>query len=177
MKKHFTYVVIALVLLTAALGAYATWYLTVRTAANRSFALASEVEQAVEAVAQAAETRDVLISLAADEAAINAHFIVVSDIALFLEELEATGRGLGSSVEVVSVADKPTNEGRLTVTLRIRGAYDSVLRTVGALEYGPHDTRLDTITLDVSKESEAGGWTATAALSVGIVSSAAIAPK
>ncbi|HEX5774740.1 MAG TPA: hypothetical protein VFY28_02145 [Candidatus Paceibacterota bacterium] len=177
MKQYLTHFLVALLVLVAAFAAYAGWYLAVRAAVHRSAELAGEVELSIERVTAAAETRDVLASLAEDEAAIHARFVAVEDVALFLEELEATGGGLGSAVSVVSVADKPTVDGRIAIMLRVRGPYESVVRTVGAIEYGPHDTRFENMTLDTAKE-DGEGWVATISLSAGIASApATAAPK
>lgn len=173
MKRPHLHVIIVLSLLALLVGAYAGWYLIVERAAARALMLSQEIDQTAAVVAVAVESRDAFSTITADEAAINSYFTVIADIALFLEELEVTGRGLGSDVDVISVSDKPTGEGRIALSLRIRGAYDAVVRTIGVIEYGPHDTRLENLTLDVASEGESKEWVATASFSIGTATTTA----
>jgi hypothetical protein len=117
-------------------------------------------------VDHAAKARDALASLGSDEAAINAHFVSIDDIAIYLAYLEVTGRSNKATVDIASVADKPSADGRVPVTLRIAGTFDSVMRTIGAMEYGPYDTRI--VNVNVNAVPEGNIWTASLNISVGV---------
>ncbi len=176
MTRSLTHLLIALALLAASVGTYVMWYISVVRESDRALSLITEVERASDAAARASETKSVLASLAEDENSIRTHFVVASNISLFLEELETTGRSLGAVVEVISVADTLTKEERVNVSLRIVGTFDSVLRTLGAIEYGPYDTRLEHSTFDAKGTERGGVWTSFSQFSVGVVPTA-IAPK
>ena len=170
-KGPLTHLAIAAGIFILALGSYIAWYTYVGNTESKAGLLFSEIERVRVESIRSLELESVLASIAEDETAINSRFIVVKDIALFLEELEATGRGLGASIEVVSVADKPTPEGRILITLRMTGSYASILRTIGAIEYGPRDTRLENLSLSATEAVDS--WVATAGFTVGVPAPAA----
>lgn len=165
-SRPLIHLLVALGILAAVAGLYSFWYYEVGKEAKQSLALLSQIQTTVESAVTAAETGDTLAALAADEAAIEAYRIKLADIVSFLERIEGTGRTLGSSVEVISVADKPGADGRIALSVRIIGSFDTVLRTLGAIEYGPYDSRIATLTFDTP--SSGGAWTAVATLSVAV---------
>lgn len=116
-------------------------------------------EDALRTLEHAAQERD----------AIRAYFVSSGTTVAFLEELEATGRSLGSTVSVASVAEVATPRPLLNVALRIEGSFVSVMRTVGAIEYGPRDIQVTALTIDTDAGAEKGSsmWRATLTLSVG----------
>lgn len=166
MSRSLIHLLIALGILATVAGLYSLWYYQVGKEAKQSLELLSQIHATVESAVTAAETGDALVALAADEAAIEAYRIKLADIVSFLERIEGTGRTLGSSVEVVSVADKPGADGRIALSVRIIGSFDAVLRTLGAIEYGPYDSRVATLTFDTP--SGGGAWTAVVTLSVAV---------
>lgn len=165
-NRSLTHLIIAFVVLAVAAGAYGFWYYQVQGAAARAATLEAEIAATIERSVMAAEAGDTLAELAIDEAVIESYRIRLDDIVAFLETVEGTGRGLGTSVEVVTVADKPGTDGRIALTVRILGSFDGVLRTLGAVEYGPYDSRITNLTFDTPADSNA--WTAVAALSVAV---------
>lgn len=167
MNRTFIELVTILVILALAVSGYVGLELFVEKSAVRSATAAADVERALKEAEAESESRDILAALAADEADVVSRFLNPADIAVFLEKLEATGRALGSTVDVVTVADKPTAEGRVSLTLQVIGSFDSVLRTIGAIEYGPHDIRVESLTLDTAPDG-AGTWTSNAVFTVGV---------
>ena len=167
MTRSLSHLIISISLLAGVLGLYAFWYYTVEKATGRSVALQAEIDKVMHDTVVAAETSDALTALATDEAAIKGYSIPLTDIVPFLERIEGTGRELGSAAEVVAVSDKPGADGRIVISLRILGSFDAVMRTLGAIEYGPYDSRIVNLTLD--KPPTAGSaWTASASISVAV---------
>jgi hypothetical protein len=166
MSRSLAQLLVALGVLAIVCGIYALWYYEVEREAKQSAELQAQIQATIESAVTAAETSDTLASLAADEAAIEGYRIKLADIVAFLERIEATGRSLSTSVEVVSVADKPGSDGRMALTVRVIGSFDAVLRTLGAIEYGPYDSKVTTLTFDTPETG--GAWTAIAALSVAV---------
>ena len=91
------------------------------------------------------------------------------EIVPFLDQLERTGASLGSVVTVASVSEEQgTERDRILLSLSIAGSFDSVVRTLGAIEYGPYDSAVSSMTLDTVADTEAQGrWTATATFALG----------
>lgn len=172
MSRSLAQLLVALGVLMVAGGLYAFWYYEVQQEAKQSGELQVQIQSTIESAVTAAETSDTLASLATDEAAIESYHIKLADIVSFLERIEGTGRALNASVEVVTVADKPGSDGRMALTVRVMGSFDAVLRTLGAIEYGPYDSKITNLTFDTP--ATGGAWTAVAALSVAVD---ATAPK
>ncbi len=163
-SRALTHLFIALALLTGSIGVYAFAYYQVVSESKRSAELESQIQMTIESAVKAAETSDTLVALAEDERVIREYYVSLAGIVPFLERIEGTGRSIGSAVQVVSVSDKPGSDGRITLTLRIIGSFEAVLRTLGAIEYGPYDSRITSLTFDTP--ATGGAWTAAATFSV-----------
>lgn len=166
MSRSLIQLIVALAVLAGAIALYSFWYVQVAKETKHSIELLSQIDATVQSAVTAAETSDTLAALAADEAAIQGYRVKLADIVSFLERIEGTGRTLGTSVEVISVSDKPGADGRIALTVRILGSFDTVLRTLGAIEYGPYDSRITNLTFDTP--ATGGAWTAVAALSLAV---------
>lgn len=162
--------VIALAVLAGVLGAYGAWYVAVGRASATAAALAKEIEAKTQESARVQSAREALATLAEDEASIQAYLIREEDIVSFLERLESSGAALGSSVEVVSVgAEEGGERSHIRLSLKIAGSFDAVLRTLGAIEYGPYDSAVSSLTLDTlpAETGPSGRWTANVTLTLG----------
>lgn len=162
--------VIALAVLASALGAYSFWYSLVGKASVEAAALSEEIRTKSQDSARVAAAKIALESLAEDEAAMRAYLVREKDIVPFLGTLEDTGVSLGSSVEVVSVSANSQGErSQIQLSLKITGSFDAVLRTLGAIEYGPYDSAIQSVTFDTapSDDTAAAAWTAAATFTLG----------
>ncbi|KND50130.1 MAG: hypothetical protein AB203_04060 [Parcubacteria bacterium C7867-008] len=166
MKKPLTHLIIAGILLLIAVGAYGVWFVMVDTENAKARALATEIETKSQDASRIAEAKAALAALALNETAVSSHFISPNDVVPFLGSLGSTGAALGSKVDVVSVGADPVSsgQGHLTLSIRITGSFDAVLRTLGAFEYAPYDVSLSNLSFDRSGES---GWSAAVTLRVG----------
>lgn len=160
-------VVAAATLLLLMLSAYAIWYRAVETRAQEATTLAEELQQRGEAGGRVALARKALEGLDADEATVHKYFITNEELVTFLESLERTGEQLGADIEVVAVQrGEGAQSTTITLALSIQGTFDVVLRTLGAIEYQPYDTRLTSVTLDTAN---AGVWTMAATVAIGTI--------
>jgi len=164
MSKPLLHLVIALVLLAATAAAYVFWYLHVSGTRAEVTTLKAEAGAIEVEAAGISSARAALSKLAAAEAFFGSYFVSTTSVVSFLEDLEATGEELGSTIEVVSVT--PDSGARLSVALRASGSFAAAMRTIGAVEYGPYDLVVTDLTVDTNASSE-GAWTATGAISVG----------
>ncbi|MES2931755.1 MAG: hypothetical protein V4682_03625 [Patescibacteria group bacterium] len=160
---------IALVIFAGVLGAYGFWYSLVGKSSVEAAALTEEIRTKSQDSARVAAAKVALESLAEDEAAMRAYLVREQDIVPFLGTLEDTGATLGSSVQVVSVSAESKGErSQLLLSLKITGSFDAVLRTLGAIEYGPYDIAIQSVTFDTAPvEGAASAWTAAATFSLG----------
>lgn len=168
-RKPFIHLIIAAVIVVAALGASA--FVDYRLLARIADREALEADIAARRVAQgrnvnAAQT---LRESAATRAAVRGYFVPASDTVSFLEGLESLARSFGASATVVSIANATDPRPALVIPLEITGSYTAVMRTLGALEYGPHDIRVTSFSLGNSAGDEKGAWTAAVGLTVGAI--------
>ncbi len=169
-RRALTHLLIAAVLALAAAGGYVAWFLMLRGAVKNADALSAEISRIEREDAAIANANDIAATLEADEAALASYFVREDDIVSFLEELEHTGDDLGSAVEVVSVAPGGSGEEeRVTLAIRISGSFAAVMRTIGAFEYGAHDLRISTLSLESSGNEEDPSWSAAATFSAGLL--------
>lgn len=161
--------VVALAVFAAVLGVYGFWYSLVGKSSVEAAALSEEIRTKSQDSARVAAAKVALESLAEDEAAMRAYLVREKDIVPFLGTLEDTGTSLGAGVEVVSVSAESKGErSQLLLSLKITGSFDAVLRTLGAIEYGPYDSAIQSVTFDtVPVEGTAAVWTAAATFTLG----------
>ena len=164
MKKELIHFAIALCVALAALGAYALSFARIGAAREEAADAArkvAEIRAEDDAIAQA---EGALTALAADEAAVEAYLVSPDDIVAFLEELEGVGESHGAGVEVASVSSVGS-DGRIELAVRIDGAFAAVMRSLGAMEYGPRDLRLKQLVLDTIPSDPEASWSAAATFS------------
>jgi hypothetical protein len=151
---------------------YGAWYARVGDESARAVALGGKIQDAKQSGARVIEAKKELEKASADEAAIRGYFVSTADVVPFLESMQSTGSRFGTQVEVASVSsDAAKPHARLALSLRITGTFDGVERTLGAIEYQPYDTVVQTLTLD-TPEGQGGAvpqWTAAVTLSVGTI--------
>lgn len=165
MKSLTAHFVSALALLLVALAVYGSWYYSVAAGSAAVAGIEARINAKTELADRVASARAALAELSGDEHAIGAYFVSESSVVAFIDDLEARGRAQGASVSVRSVA--PTTEGAhaaLAVELALEGAFEPVMRTVGAIEYAPKYLRVTELTLAADEE---GGWRADLSLIVG----------
>lgn len=162
----------ALLLLLGIAGAYGGWYAVVRTQSAEAARLLEEVRVKSEDSARLKAAREALERIANDENAVTGYLVRQEDIVAFLGTLEQAGSTMGAVVEVESVsAETEGARDAIVLSLSIRGSFDAVLRTVGAIEYGPYDSSITSLTLDsvATDEGRTGTWNASVTARFGMV--------
>lgn len=166
MKNPLIHLILAALALILAISAYGVWFVMVDTENAHARTLAGEIHTKGQDAERIVQAKAALAALATNEDSIAQHFVAGSDVVPFLGSLETTGKALGSKVEVVSVgADTGgKSQGHLNLSLHITGSFDSVVRTLGALEYAPYDIVLTNLSLDTASPPT---WSVAATFSVG----------
>lgn len=167
MNRTLIYLSIAATLAALALAGYILWFLVVGKMGAESSTLETAIEAKKLEATRITEAKDTLALLSASEARVGSYFIATSDVVSFLEAIGNTGDPVGAVVTVVGVTEDKNAlpHGRMTLSLRIEGSFDSVVRTLGMLEHGPYDAVLSSAALD--SNGDASKWTASAILSIG----------
>lgn len=171
MRASFIQLGIAALVLSASVGLVITGSLLIEKEQRHAAQAREEFTQKQTEALKVAAAKEALPALATDEAAINTYFVKPDDIVPFLESLQAIGRARGARVDVVSVDGNQNNpQKRITVSLKITGSFEGVMRTLGSIEYSPHDIALSSLTLDTDLGTEGkstGVWTGAAIFSIG----------
>lgn len=179
MSKTYFQLISAAALFAIVLIGYALWYHALGSVSGELADLSAKVAAQNRSAAQAIAAEDELAKLSAEEGAIHGYFVSTSDIVSFLEALQKTGSALGAKVSVTSVSANAAPRPHLDLALTISGSFDAVMRTIGAIEYGPHDIVVKTLTVDSGTSADgsaSAGWTAALALQVGTASSSPALP-
>lgn len=173
MRKPFIQLIAAFIFVAILIAAYSAWFVIVDRENAKAAALATQIELQSQDTARVAAAKAALASLTSDESRVNMHFVPATDVVPFIETLQSTGASLGSRVVVLSVSAVPGKaRGQLALSLQITGSFDSVMRTLGALEYSPYDITLGGVTLSTPGAAGKGArtWQAGASFTVGTAS-------
>lgn len=166
----FHVVVVGLACVGLVLG-YGIWYASVE---NKSIAVANlenQISTQTAAEGRIISTRASLAEIAGDEAALQNYFVPETGVVSFIDSLEAQGKTLGAAVSVLSVSVSSARAKQtLMLALTIKGTFDAVMRTVGAIEYAPYDLSLSTLSIEQDAKN---AWHADLNLNVGSVSASA----
>jgi hypothetical protein len=174
--KTYSYLIAATLLFIIVLSGYGLAYRTLGSISDEVISLTAQVAGKNADAAQALGAEKELTKLATQEAQIHGYFVASSDIVPFLESLQNMGAGTGVKVNVAAVAENKTPRPHLDISLKITGPFDAVVRTVGAIEYSPHDIQVTTLALDATPGEKETIWTASMAMRVGTASSSSAMP-
>ncbi|MHB8710324.1 MAG: hypothetical protein ACYC6X_02105 [Minisyncoccota bacterium] len=167
MNSSFSTAVIASFACIGLMVGYGVWYAHVE---NRSLAVANlenQISTQTTAESRIVLTRASLAEVAGDEAVLQSYFVSETGVVSFIDSLEAQGKVLSATVNVLSVsANSAQTEPTIKLALTIKGTFDAVMRTIGAIEYAPYDLSIST--LSVTQDAK-NSWRANLNLVVGSV--------
>lgn len=165
MRSPFLHFISATVLLILVGAAYVGWYSAISNKSRQVADVQQKIDEANKNMKRIASARAALADIADDEAAVRSYFVPESGVVTFINDLERLGATEGSDVRVLSVATSGSSaQPTLLVSLSIKGPFDAVMRTIGAIEYAPYD--LSAKKLSVTQD-ESKLWYADLSLSVG----------
>lgn len=166
--KPYTHVLIMLAIFIGSLSLYGAWYSQVGKASANAVSLQADIQSKTQTASRAREAKTQLTRALSDRASITGYFVDTNDVVPYLETLQTTGARFGAKVSVESVSAQPAKpHALLQLALRITGSFDSVERTLGAIEYEPYDTTISNVTLDTPGGVSGPQWTAAVTMNVG----------
>ncbi len=167
MKSPFTHLIVMSLICVAVLAGYGAWYAVIVAKSASVAALQDDIDTKTESVSLMSTARAALSEIADDEATVQSYFVPETGVVAFIDSLEARGRLLGATVDVLSVsAGKTLSKPTLAFALSIEGTFDAVMRTVGAIEYAPYAISVSTFSIG---QGEKQRWRASLNLLVGSV--------
>lgn len=149
MKSHLMQLILALVICIAAIVGYGILYGAVASTSAAVTALQSQIDTKTRVVSRLATTRSALAEIVGDEVVVQNYFISETGVVAFIDGLEALGRVSGATaVRVLSVsAGGASAQPTFTFTISIKGTFDAVMRTVGAIEYAPYAISISSLSI------------------------------
>lgn len=167
MKSPAFHLLIALATSAAALAGYAVWYGVVSDKSREVASLENQIMAASETVSRVASARAALTEIAGDEMKVRSYFVPEAGVVAFINDLEARGLARGAVIDVASVSTGGSlSRPALMLSVSIKGTFDSVMRTVGSIEYAPYDVSVSSFSIRQDVEDM---WRADLGLKVGSV--------
>lgn len=158
MKSSVTHLIFAIVAFIAILAGYIFWYSIITSMSINVTTLQNKIDSKTEMINRMSTTQATIAEIADDEAVVQNRFISEDGIVAFINDLENKGRTLGSSVNVLSVSKGDSHDKTaFTFSISIKGTFDIVMRTVGAIEYAPY--AISITALSVGQDND-GNWNA-----------------
>ena len=174
MKSHFLHLAIALIIFMIALIGYGSWYAAISAKSAAVAGLKSQIVEKKQATGRIASARTALAEIAGDEADVQSYFVSETGVVSFINELEKRGQSQGTAVNVLSVSTGSTSEQpTLSLALSVKGTFNAVMRTVGAIEYMPYDLSIAGLSL---AQDDKSNWHANLNLIVGSTKTATSTP-
>lgn len=169
MKSPLTHAILAYSLCIAMIIGYGFWYAFIEAKSVAVADLESQIATKTDTMSRIASARASLAEIVGHEVSIQSYFVPETGVVTLINNLEAQGKAQGATVSVLSVS---ASGATLTFTLTIKGTFDAVMRTVGAIEYAPYDLSISTLSLG---QEGPKSWNANLILLVGSVSASAAA--
>ncbi len=168
MKSPSLHLALALAVCLVTIAGYGFWYSAVSSKSAEVAGLQDQITTESENLSRIASARVALAEIAGDEKTIQGYFVSEADVVSFINDLEQRGLAEKAVVHVLSVSKGGSAaHPALLVALTIKGTFDSVMRTVGDIEYAPY--ALSISSLSVGKDDK-NAWHADLNVTVGSVS-------
>ncbi|OGG78046.1 hypothetical protein A3A36_02620 [Candidatus Kaiserbacteria bacterium RIFCSPLOWO2_01_FULL_52_12b] len=170
MKSPLSHFFVALAVCIFSLIGYGVLYNAVTDKSAIAENLQVKISQKTESIDRISSARTALSEIAGDEAAVQSYFIPETGVVAFINDIEERGRSLGTTVTILSVSIGKASTSTpqiLTLAVTVKGTFDAVMRTVGAIEYAPYDLSLPSFSVGRDGENT---WRADFKLAVGSVS-------
>lgn len=165
MKSPLLHFIAAAALLILAGAAYIGWYNTVSNKSRQVADVQQKIDEANKNLNRIASARAALAEIADDEATVRSYFVPEANVVAFITDLEQLGVKQGAEVNVLSVSTAGSAaQSTLLLSLSITGAFDSVMRTVGAMEYAPYNLSVKELSIALDEKKL---WRADVSIAVG----------
>lgn len=147
MRSPFIHFLLAFAAFSGALSAYGVWYATVSTKSADVASQEAQIAAAGVNVGRITLARAALSEIEGDEASMQDYFVSESSVVTFINKLESLGSANAATVTVLSVAKGAAARPSLVLTLSIKGTFDAVMRTIGAIEYVPYSVSVSSLSV------------------------------
>ncbi len=148
MKSPLIHLIGALVLCAVSFIGYGIWYAAIAEKSAAVADLENQINIKTDTASRIASARTALAEISGDEAAVRSYFIPETGIVAFIDSLQSQGRAHGAAVSVLSVSSGGTSAHPTFIfAITVKGSFNSVMNTVGAIEYLPYALSISSLSL------------------------------
>ncbi len=148
MRPPLSHLSVSIFLCVAASIGYGVWYSVLSAKSEEVANLENDIRAKTETANRIAATRTVLASVANEEEIVRGYFVPETGVVAFIDALEAQGKKQGAVVRVLSVENEEVKkQPSLALSLTVKGTFEAVMRTVGAVEHVPYDLSVSRLTV------------------------------
>jgi hypothetical protein len=167
MKSPLIHLIVWACVCAAALVGYSVWFAAVESKSMAVAALENKIKTKNETSARVTEARAILAKIAEDESLVRGYFVPETKIVSFINALEGLSSEQKTEMKVLSVSTRGDAQHanlELRISASVQGAFDAVMRTVGAIEYAPYHISITKFSVT---NGEKDSWSASLELVVG----------
>ena len=148
MKSPLIHLIGALVLCALSFLGYGVWYAIIADKSAAVADLENQINIKTDTASRIASARAALAEISGDEAAVRSYFVPETGVVAFIDSLESQGRVQNAAVSVLSVSSDGTSaHPTFLFAITIKGSFNSVMNTVGAIEYLPYALSISSFSL------------------------------
>jgi len=161
------YIIVWISVCAADIIGYGFWYSAITKKSSGVAYLQSQIDVKTKTLERVALARTTLAEISGNESAVQSYFIHETGVVSFIDDLESRARKQSANMKVLSVSvgdsvKRPT----MILTTTISGTFESVMRTIGAVEYAPYSVSISRLSI---VNEEKNKWTANLEIVVGSV--------
>jgi len=165
MKSNIINFSIEFIVAVAIIVGYGFWYAAIAAKSAVVAGLQDQIVAKAETASRIATARVAIAEIAGDEAIVQGYFVPETGVVAFINGLEVQGQKQSTVVRVLSVSTGTTGaQPTLLFSLSVKGSFDSVMRTVGVIEYMPYDLSISGLSL---AQDDKNSWHADLNIRVG----------
>lgn len=148
MKSPLIHLVGALVLCALSFLGYGVWYAIIADKSAAVADLENQINIKTDTAGRIASARAALAEISGDEAAVRSYFVPETGVVAFIDSIESQGRAQNATVSVLSVSSGGTSAHPTFIfAITVKGSFNSVMNTVGAIEYLPYALSISSFSL------------------------------
>lgn len=167
MKSSFFHLLVWIFICAVVIIGQIFWYVVI---SNKSIAVADlqrQIDTKKETAERISSARTALAEIAGDESVVQSYFVPENGVVPFIENLETRVRAQSATMKVLSVSvGDAKKKPSLLFSVTVNGTFDSVMRSIGVIEYAPYDISVSK--LSIVKDSK-NNWHADIEFIVGSI--------
>ncbi len=148
MKSPSIHLIAALALCAVSFIGYGIWYGAIADKSAAVADLENQIKIKTDTASRIASARVALAEISGDEAAVRSYFVPETGVVAFIDNLQSRGRAQNAAVSVLSVSSSGTPAHPTFIfAITVKGSFNSVMNTVGAIEYLPYALSISSLSL------------------------------